>query len=218
MRARPRPDHATHAPRGRARRQRDRPRSRPLVQRGLRRYLELLAEADTCDWAASDGAAAAICQIEHRALLTGNPEPVARARMELIGLNQFFPPGQGAFGCDAEGRAALIAIARRKAGDWPRAHRRRRRHETTSPEHEPPAQRHRLRRGLDDADAVIEQMTELPARSSDSAPSFERALDLAVGVALGDVAPLVALLLAAGECELDLRAAVLEVEAHRERT
>ena len=44
-------------------------------------------------------------EIEHRALLTGNPEPVARARMEIIGLNHLFPPGQGAFGCDAEDRA-----------------------------------------------------------------------------------------------------------------
>ncbi|MEP6909937.1 MAG: HAD family hydrolase [Actinomycetota bacterium] len=84
------------------------------------RYLELLAETDTSDWYASEGAAEAIAQIEHRALLTGNPEPVARARMELIGLNHLFPPGQGAFGCDAEDRPTLIDIARHRAGDWPR--------------------------------------------------------------------------------------------------
>jgi phosphoglycolate phosphatase len=84
------------------------------------RYLELLAEADTSDWHASEGAAEAIAQIEHRALLTGNPEPVARARMELIGLNHLFPPGQGAFGCDAEDRPTLIDLARERAGDWPR--------------------------------------------------------------------------------------------------
>ena len=84
-----------------------------------RRYLELLASADTSHWAAAEGAADAISQIEHRALLTGNPEPVARARMERIGLAELFPPGQGAFGCEAESRAELIAIARHKAGDWP---------------------------------------------------------------------------------------------------
>jgi len=84
------------------------------------RYLELLADADTSDWYASDGAAEAISQIEHRALLTGNPEPVARARMKLIGLNHLFPPGQGAFGCDAEDRPTLIDLARQRAGDWPR--------------------------------------------------------------------------------------------------
>ena len=53
------------------------------------------------------------------ALLTGNPEPVARARMERLGLARFFPPGQGGFGCDAEERAALIETARRRAGGWP---------------------------------------------------------------------------------------------------
>jgi len=84
------------------------------------RYLELLAEADTSDWYASEGAAESISQIEHRALLTGNPEPVARARMERLGLSDLFPPGQGAFGCDAEDRPTLIEIARKRAGDWPR--------------------------------------------------------------------------------------------------
>jgi phosphoglycolate phosphatase-like HAD superfamily hydrolase len=85
-----------------------------------RRYLELLAEADTSDWRAPEGTAETLAQIEHRALLTGNPEPVARARMEKLGLAEFFPPGQGAFGCDAEDRAELIGIARERAGDWPR--------------------------------------------------------------------------------------------------
>ncbi len=83
------------------------------------RYLELLADADTSHWAAAEGAAEVLPLIEHRALLTGNPETVARARMERIGLADVFPSGQGAFGCEAEDRAELIAIARRKAGDWP---------------------------------------------------------------------------------------------------
>jgi phosphoglycolate phosphatase-like HAD superfamily hydrolase len=83
-------------------------------------YLELLDRADTSEWRAPEGTAAALAQIEHRALLTGNPELVARARMEKLGLAEFFPPGQGAFGCDAEERFELIDIARRRAGDWPR--------------------------------------------------------------------------------------------------
>lgn len=84
------------------------------------RYLELLSVTDTSDWRAAEGAAEAIAQIEHRALLTGNPEPVARARLERIGLAHLFPPGQGAFGCDAEDRPTLIDLARQRAGDWPR--------------------------------------------------------------------------------------------------
>jgi phosphoglycolate phosphatase len=44
---------------------------------------------------------------------------MARARMRRLGLDRFFPPGQGAFGCEAEERAHLIALARGRAGDWP---------------------------------------------------------------------------------------------------
>jgi phosphoglycolate phosphatase-like HAD superfamily hydrolase len=58
------------------------------------RYLDLLREADTSDWRAPEGTAEALAQIEHRALLTGNPEPVARARMDRLGLAELFPPGQ----------------------------------------------------------------------------------------------------------------------------
>ena len=83
-------------------------------------YVELLSGADTSAWYASEGAAEAIAQIEHRALLTGNPEPVARVRLELIGLAHLFTRGQGAFGCDAEDRPTLIDLARQRAGDWPR--------------------------------------------------------------------------------------------------
>src|SRR5207248_8887121 len=51
--------------------------------------------------------------------------------------------------------------------------------------------------------------------SDASATAPERALHVALGVALGDVATLVALLLAAGDGQLELRAAVLEVQARR---
>jgi phosphoglycolate phosphatase len=49
------------------------------------------------------------------ALLTGNYEPVARLKLERAGLAHHFPAGQGAFGSDHTDRAALPAIARRRA-------------------------------------------------------------------------------------------------------
>jgi phosphoglycolate phosphatase-like HAD superfamily hydrolase len=48
-------------------------------------------------------------------LLTGNLEPVARLKLKRAGLGDFFARGQGAFGSDDEDRAALPAIARRRA-------------------------------------------------------------------------------------------------------
>jgi phosphoglycolate phosphatase len=86
------------------------------------RYLELLGQSDTSHWQAAPGAAETLEQLSTRAqtvLLTGNPEPIARARMERLGLAGFFPSGQGAFGCDAEHRVDLIRIARERAGDVP---------------------------------------------------------------------------------------------------
>jgi phosphoglycolate phosphatase-like HAD superfamily hydrolase len=88
-----------------------------------RRYLELLNDADTSAWAAAPHAEDALARLvsagHHIALLTGNPEPVARARLERLGLARFFPAGQGAFGCESESRGELIARARARAGDWP---------------------------------------------------------------------------------------------------
>jgi phosphoglycolate phosphatase-like HAD superfamily hydrolase len=49
-------------------------------------------------------------------LVTGNYEPVARLKLTRAGLGRWFAPGQGGFGSDAEDRAALPAIARRRAG------------------------------------------------------------------------------------------------------
>ena len=49
-------------------------------------------------------------------LLTGNYEPVARLKLGRAGIGHNFPSGEGAFGSDAEDRAALPAIARRRAG------------------------------------------------------------------------------------------------------
>jgi phosphoglycolate phosphatase-like HAD superfamily hydrolase len=50
-------------------------------------------------------------------LVTGNYEPVARLKLKRAGLGRYFPAGQGAFGSDAEDRAALPPIARRRAGE-----------------------------------------------------------------------------------------------------
>jgi phosphoglycolate phosphatase len=87
------------------------------------RYVDLLDGADTSGWAAAPGANEALEGLAasgiRLALLTGNPEPMARARMERLGLAGFFPPGQGAFGCDAESRVELIDLARQRAGGWP---------------------------------------------------------------------------------------------------
>jgi phosphoglycolate phosphatase-like HAD superfamily hydrolase len=87
------------------------------------RYVELLGEADTTGWTTRPDAAAGLARLESRgvrlALVTGNPEPMARARLERLGLARFFPRGQGAFGCEAEERRTLLELARKRAGDWP---------------------------------------------------------------------------------------------------
>ena len=87
------------------------------------RYVSLLGEADTSGWAAPRGAAAGLARLRDAgvrlALVTGNPEPVARARLERLELSSFFLAGTGAYGCDAEDRVTLLALARARAGDWP---------------------------------------------------------------------------------------------------
>jgi phosphoglycolate phosphatase len=104
----------------------------PEIETGLSRwcalhaelYVARLAETDTSAWQAAPGAEATLTELQAHArlaLLTGNAEPIARARMERLGLARFFPAGQGAFGCEAEERARLIGIARERAGGWPAA-------------------------------------------------------------------------------------------------
>ena len=86
------------------------------------RYVELLAGASTRGWASPPGTLETLESLSGRArlaLLTGNPEPIARSRMERLGLARFFPPGAGAFGCEREHRRDLIALARERAGEWP---------------------------------------------------------------------------------------------------
>ena len=101
------------------------PRLAAWCPRFASRYCELLSAADTSAWQAAPGAEESLGRLAgagHRlVLLTGNPESMARARMARLGLERFFPPGQGAFGCDAELRTDLIRIARERAGGWPAA-------------------------------------------------------------------------------------------------
>jgi phosphoglycolate phosphatase len=53
-------------------------------------------------------------------LVTGNLEPVARLKLARAGLGAYFEPGQGGFGSDDADRSQLPAIARARAGGWPR--------------------------------------------------------------------------------------------------
>jgi phosphoglycolate phosphatase len=53
-------------------------------------------------------------------LVTGNIEAVARVKLARAGLGSWFSPGQGAFGSDHRSRAELPALARHRAGGWPR--------------------------------------------------------------------------------------------------
>jgi phosphoglycolate phosphatase len=54
-------------------------------------------------------------------LLTGNLEPVARLKLGRAGLGHYFEPWVGGFGSDHEDRTELPAIARKRAGGYPRA-------------------------------------------------------------------------------------------------
>jgi phosphoglycolate phosphatase len=54
-------------------------------------------------------------------LVTGNLEAVARLKLERARIGRWFEPGQGGFGSDRLSRAELPAVARRRAGDWPRS-------------------------------------------------------------------------------------------------
>jgi len=85
------------------------------------RYAALVEEHGTADWRSADGVENALERLatQHRlALVTGNPEGVARLRLERLGLARFFPDGQGAFGCESDDRVELVDRARSRASDW----------------------------------------------------------------------------------------------------
>ncbi len=84
-------------------------------------YEVLLADADTSGWLVATGVKDVLAALPRRAVLTGNPERVARARLERIGLGGLFEPGRGAFGCEREDRVELFELARGREADRPPA-------------------------------------------------------------------------------------------------
>ena len=76
-------------------------------------------DRDHPDPVVAPGAAAALGRIVRAggilALLTGNLERIARAKMGRAGLGGWFPHGSGAFGSDDERRDALVPIALARA-------------------------------------------------------------------------------------------------------
>jgi phosphoglycolate phosphatase-like HAD superfamily hydrolase len=67
------------------------------------------------------GVPALLSQLHERtdvtlSLVTGNYEPVGRLKLQRAGLGPFFAADQGGFGSDAEDRAQLPEIARKRAG------------------------------------------------------------------------------------------------------
>jgi phosphoglycolate phosphatase len=83
------------------------------------RYIDLLRDADTSHWRVPPDAADMLARVQRRALLTGNPEAVARARLRRLHLAGLFADNHGAFGCEREDRVALFELARERAGGWP---------------------------------------------------------------------------------------------------
>jgi phosphoglycolate phosphatase-like HAD superfamily hydrolase len=87
----------------------------------MARAAALYPEADACLPApvVASGAGTALARLRAAgaslALLTGNLEPIARAKMARAGLAGWFREGQGAFGSDHERRDALVPIAVRRA-------------------------------------------------------------------------------------------------------
>ena len=84
-------------------------------------YERLEVSDGTTEHAATGEALAGLRDAGHAlALLTGNLEAIARRKLSLRGLGDYFPRGQGAFGSDAERRPELVPIARARAGGVPR--------------------------------------------------------------------------------------------------
>lgn len=85
-----------------------------LCPRDLSRFV-LPGVGDLLSWLSGHGDAML-------GLLTGNYEAVARLKLARAGIGAYFSAGHGAFGSDAEDRASLSPIARRRAGTVGRPH------------------------------------------------------------------------------------------------
>jgi phosphoglycolate phosphatase-like HAD superfamily hydrolase len=87
-----------------------------------------VAEAVADRWLMREGVASALARLaESRmrlTLLTGNLRPIAEEKIMRMGLLQYVELAIGAYGDDAEERAELVPLARRRAGTpahpWPR--------------------------------------------------------------------------------------------------
>lgn len=86
-------------------------------------YLERVDGSDSRQWEVPEGTHEALEGLDRDgfrlAILTGVPEAIARLRLEHVGLNQWFPRDQGAFGCQVEERNQLIRLALRRAAPKP---------------------------------------------------------------------------------------------------
>jgi phosphoglycolate phosphatase-like HAD superfamily hydrolase len=87
-------------------------------------YMQLEAGMESSDELSATAAALERMSAEGHALalVTGNLEPIARRKLALRGLGDYFPAGQGGFGSDAELRPELVPIARTRAGEDGRPH------------------------------------------------------------------------------------------------
>jgi phosphoglycolate phosphatase len=81
-------------------------------------YLELEVDGEESDELRATAATLARLRAAgHKlALVTGNLEPIARRKLALRGLGEYFPAGQGGFGSDADMRPELVPLARARAG------------------------------------------------------------------------------------------------------
>ena len=96
------------------------------ISAGLSAWMARVAElypgldAAHAPQAVAPGAGAALGRLAEAgaalALLTGNIEALAHAKIARAGLGRHFARGQGAFGSDHESRDALVPIAARRAG------------------------------------------------------------------------------------------------------
>lgn len=91
------------------------------VARAAERFVTL-ARAEA--WTLRPGLAAGLERLADAGVvlapLTGNLRAIAATKLGLMGVAGLFSPERGAYGDDAEQRALLPAIARGRAGDWPR--------------------------------------------------------------------------------------------------
>jgi phosphoglycolate phosphatase-like HAD superfamily hydrolase len=85
------------------------------VQRVLELYFDRFDERTARAWRLAEHAEPTLRRLTldgfRLAFVTGVPEPLARFRLERLGIGRYFPAGTGAFGCEADGREDLLRLA-----------------------------------------------------------------------------------------------------------